>query len=132
MITVNQIYNNIINNLPNIYVTKYFERITEALPCVYIRESHSPIESATNLNFSDKQVRMYLYVEVYGEETEGIVEQVEAIMRNMGFLEELSEMIPNYDPSIERVSMRFQRVICDGDTILTLDGTDDNAEGENP
>jgi hypothetical protein len=35
----------------------------------------------------------------------------------MGFLEELSEMIPNYDPSIERVSMRFQRVICGGDTL---------------
>lgn len=129
MITVNQLYDALINKLDGIYVTKYYERITEALPCVYIRESHSPLRYATNIDFSDKQIRMYFYVEVYGEETEEIVERVETAMRELFFLEELSEMIPNYDPSIERVSMRFSRVICDGDTLV---GAEDDTEGENP
>lgn len=117
MITVNQIYDRIVTALDGIYVTKYYERITEQLPCVYVRESHSPIRSATSINLTDDQKRMYFYIEVYGENTEEIVETIEATMRGMGFLEELSEMIPNYNPSVERVSMRFQRVICGGDTL---------------
>ena len=117
MITVNQIYDRIVTALDGIYVTKYYERITEQLPCVYVRESHSPIYSATTIGLTDEQCRMYFYIEVFGEYTEEIVATIEATMRGMGFLEELSEMIPNYDPSIERVSMRFQRVICGGDTL---------------
>mgnify|MGYP003304703587 CR=1 FL=1 len=117
MITVNQIYDRIVTALDGIYVTKYYTRITEQLPCVYVRESHAPIHAATNIDFSDDQCRMYFYIEVYGEQTEEIVATIEATMRGMGFLEELSEMIPNYDPSIERVSLRFQRVICGGDTL---------------
>lgn len=129
MITVNQLYDAFISKFPDVFVTKYYTRITEALPCIYIRESHSPLRYATNIDFSDKQIRMYFYVEVYGEETEEIVERVETAMRELFFLEELSEMIPNYDPSIERVSMRFSRVICDGDTIVEIEG---DTEGENP
>ena len=117
MITVNQIYDRIVTALDGIYVTKYYARINEHLPCVYVRESHSPIYAATTLDMTDEQNRMYFYIEVYGENTEEIVATIEATMRGMGFLEELSEMIPNYDPSIERVSLRFQRVICGGDTL---------------
>ncbi len=129
MISVNQLYDTFISKFPDVFVTKYYTRINEALPCIYVRESHSPLKYATNIDFSDKQMRFYFYVEVFGEETEGLVDRIETAMREMGFLEELSEMIPNYDPSIERVSMRFSRVICDGDTILEIEG---DTEGENP
>lgn len=117
MITVNQIYDTLENALGGIYVTKYYHRINEQLPCVYFRESHSPLRSATTLDYSDEQKRLYCYIEVYGQEIDSIVETIEATMRGMYFIEELNEMIPNYDPSIERVSMRFQRIITGGDSL---------------
>ena len=54
---------------------------------------------------------------VYGYDIDEIVRTIEDTMSDMYFIEELNEMIPNYDPSIERVSMRFQRIICGGDTL---------------
>ena len=117
MITMNQIYDRLVTALDGVYVTRYYEEINRQLPCVYIRESHSPLYAATNLDFSDEQNRVYFYIEIYGRETDSIAQIIENTMRGMGFLEELSEMIPNYDPSIERISLRFQRVICGGDTL---------------
>ena len=117
MITVNQIYDTLDTALDGIYVTKYYNRINEQLPCVYFRESHSPLKRATDLDYTDEQIRLYCYIEVYGHDVDEIVLTIEETMRGMYFIEELNEMIPNYDPSVERVSMRFQRIICGGDTL---------------
>lgn len=117
MITVNQVYDRLYNALPNVYVTKYYNRITEHLPCVYFRESHNPVSRYTQLDFNDKQLRLVCYVEVYGYDTDAIVKTIEDTFREMFFMEELCEMIPNYNPDIERVSMRFQRIIAEGDSL---------------
>lgn len=117
MITVNQVYDTLVNALPNVYVTKYYNRINEQLPCVYFRESHNPVFRYIQLNRADQQMRLVVYIEVYGEGIDEIVQTVEDTFKQMFFIEELCEMIPNYDPSIERVSMRFQRIITGGDTL---------------
>lgn len=117
MITVNQVYDTLAKALPNVYVTKYYNRIQENLPCVYFRESHSPVSRYNQLDYADKQFRLVCYVEVYGYDIDAIVETIEDTFRGMFFLEELCEMIPNYNPDIERVSMRFQRIIAEGDTF---------------
>ena len=132
MITVNQIYDRLVESLPNVYVTKYYNRITETLPCVYFRESHSPVRRYTQLDYNDRQFRLVCYVEVFGHEIDELVATVEEIFKSMFFLEELAEMIPNYNPDIERVSMRFQRIITDGDELPTQEVSDGTEETGNP
>ncbi len=117
MITVNQVFDTLSKALPNVYVTKYYNRIQEDLPCVYFRESHNPVSRYTQLDFKDKQFRLVCYIEVYGYDTDAIVQTIEETFRSMFFIEELCEMIPNYNPDIERVSMRFQRIIAEGDEL---------------
>ena len=117
MITANQIYDTLANALDGVYTTKYYERIEEQLPCVYFRESHSTIRSSVDLSYQHEAVQMYCYIEVYGNDLDEIVNTIEATMKSMCFIEELNEMIPNYNPSVERISMRFGRVICEGDTL---------------
>lgn len=117
MITANQVYDTLANALDGVYTTKYYERIEEQLPCVYFRESHSTIRNTVDLDYQNEAVRMYCYIEAYGNSLDEIVTKIEATMKSMFFIEELNEMIPNYNPSIERISMRFTRVICGGDTL---------------
>lgn len=120
MITKNQIYTKLENALPTtVYCTQFYEVVPKSLPCVYFRASWSPIRRHTNLSYSDNQKRFYCYVEVYGNNIDSIVATVESAFKGMFFIEELCEMIPNYDPSIERVSMRFQRVITESDVLET-------------
>lgn len=117
MITVNQVYDTLVKALPGIYVTKYYNRIQENLPSVYFRESHNPVSRYVQMDFNDKQFRLVCYVEVYGYDTDEIVQTIESTFKGMFFMEELCEMIPNYNPDIERVSMRFQRIIAEGDSL---------------
>lgn len=115
MLTKNEIYTQLVNALPGVYCTQYYEKIPKQLPCVYFRESHSPVGRYITLNFDDEQIRMYCYVEVYGTDIDDIVGTIETTFKNMHFIEELSEMIPNYNPNVKRVSMRFQRIITGGE-----------------
>lgn len=128
MISVNEVYDTLAKALPNVYVTKYYNRITEQLPCVYFRESHSPVRRYNQLDYQDEQHRLVCYVEVYGYDTDDIVTTIESTFKSMYFLEELAEMIPNYDPDIERVSLRFQRIITDGDTLPAQEVSDNGTE----
>lgn len=122
MITVNQVYDTLENALDGVaYVTKYYARIPEQLPCVYFRESHNPVFKYIQMDRNDDQIRLVCYVEVYGYDIDSIVQTVEQTFKSMFFIEELAEMIPNYDPSIERMSLRFQRIITGGDTLGVLD-----------
>ena len=128
MISVNEVYDTLAKALPNVYVTKYYNRITEQLPCVYFRESHSPVRRYNQLDYQDEQHRLVCYVEVYGYDIDDIVKTIESTFKSMYFLEELAEMIPNYDPDIERVSLRFQRIITDGDTLPAQEVSDNGTE----
>lgn len=120
MITKNQVYTIMTQALPNtVYCTQYYEIVPKSLPCVYFRASWNPIIRHINLDYSDIQKRMVVYIEVYGTNIDSIVSSLETVFKSMYFVEELAEMIPNYDPSIERVSMRFSRVITDKDTLGT-------------
>ncbi len=118
MITKNDIYTELVSALgDDVYCTQYYEVVPQQLPCVYFRESHSPVLRYITLDMEDEQVRMYCYIEVYGTDIDDIVETIEQTFRGMGFIEELCEMIPNYRPEIERVSMRFQRILTGGNTL---------------
>ena len=118
MITVNQVYDALVKALPSgTYVTKYYNRINENLPCVYFRESHNPVSRYIDKDFANEQMRLVVYIEVFGRGIDSLVSTIESTFKSMFFIEELSEMIPNYDPSIERISMRFQRIIAGGDTL---------------
>lgn len=117
MVTKNEVYTKLTEYLSGVYCTQYYEPIPKELPCVYFRESHSRIARYVTLEMDDEQLRMICYVEVYGQEIDEIVEKVEKAFRDMNFIEELNEMIPNYNPTIERVSMRFQRIITGGSTL---------------
>lgn len=119
MVSKNEVYTYLTESIKTdgVYFTQYYEVIPKALPCVYFRTSHSPIRSNLTLKNTDEQLRMYCYIEVYGQNIDGLVEDIEAVFRQIHFVEELCEMIPNYDPEIERVSMRFMRVITGGNTL---------------
>lgn len=117
MITKNEIYTRMVEALPGIYCTQYYEKIPKQLPCVYFRESHSPVGRYITLDMTDEQIRMYCYVDVYGDDIDGIVETIENTFRGMHFIEELAEMIPNYDPDVKRVSLRFGRILTGGNTL---------------
>lgn len=110
MIGRDDIFDYIANNV-NAYCTNYYEVVPKSLPCVYVRFSWNPIRRYINLDFTDEQIRAYAYIEVYGNNIDGTVAEVERVMREMYFVEELAEQVQNYDPSLERVSMRFCRVI---------------------
>lgn len=127
MITVNQVFDTLSKALPNVYVTKYYNRITEQLPCVYFRESHNPVFRYTDFDMANEQMRLVCYVEVFGYDIDSIVATVEQTFKEMFFIEELCEMIPNYNPDIERMSLRFQRIIAGGDTL----GNENQGNGEN-
>lgn len=114
MITKNEVYTTLTEALPGVYCTQYYEPIPKELPCVYFRESHSQVRRYVTLNYDDEQIRMVCYVDVYGQNIDEIVTAVENAFRSMCFIEDLNEMVPNYNPEIERVSMRFQRIITGG------------------
>ena len=117
MITKNEIYTRMTEALPGVYCTQYYEKVHENLPCVYFRESHSPVKRYTTLDLTDEQVRFYCYIDVFGQNIDELVTEIETVFREMKFIEELSEMIPNYDPEVERVSMRFCRILTGGNTL---------------
>ena len=117
MISKNQIYTALTNALSGVYCTQYYEEIPQALPCVYFRESHAPVSANIDLDLADEQLHRFVYIEVYGSNLDSLVSDIESAMKTLKFTEELCEMIPNYDPTIERVSMRFTRVIGGGDTL---------------
>ncbi len=116
MITKNQVYDYIANHV-DAYVTGYYEVVPKSFPCVYVRFSWNPMRRHITLDFTDEQVRAYAYIEVYGQNIDSTVLEVENVMRQMFFVEELAEQVPNYDPSVERVSMRFCRVITGQDSL---------------
>ena len=110
MITRNDIFDYIANHV-DAYCTNYYEVVPKSFPCVYVRFSWNPIKRYVNLDFTDEQIRAYAYIEVYGQNIDETVAQVESVMKEMYFVEELAEQVQNFDPSLERVSMRFMRVI---------------------
>ena len=116
MITKNQIYDYIECHV-TAYCTRYYEVVPKSLPCVYIRFSWNPMRRHITLNFDDEQIRCYAYIEVYGNNIDSTVAEIESVMRAMHFVEELAEDVPNYDPTLERVSMRFCRVLTGQDTL---------------
>ena len=124
MISINQVYDTLEKALDGVYVTKYYNRIPEQLPCVYFRESHNPVFKYIQFDRNDEQIRLVCYVEVFGYDIDSIVATVEQTFKQMYFIEELAEMVPNYDPSVERMSMRFQRIIAGGDTLGNEDQGD--------
>ena len=119
MITRNEVFNYIATKV-NAYCTGYYEVVPKSFPCVYVRFSWNPMRRYIALDFTDEQVRAYAYIEVYGQNIDATVLEVESVMKEMNFVEELAEQVPNYDPSVERVSMRFCRVITGQDSLPAL------------
>lgn len=120
MITKNQVFTRLTeysDKLSNVYATQYYEQVPQSLPCLYFRETHSPISRFKDLNCEDEQYKMFVYVELYGNNLESLCTEVEKAMKSMKFYEDNCQNLPNTTPSIERISMRFQRVITESSTL---------------
>lgn len=116
MVTKNEIFDYISRNL-DCYCTRYYEVVPKQMPCVYVRFSWSPIRRNITLDMTDEQTRAYVYIEVFGQGIGDLVSEVEGIMKDIYFVEELAEDVQNFDPSYERVSMRFMRTLTGGNTL---------------
>lgn len=117
MVTKNEVYTRLTESLNGIYCTQYYEPIPKEMPCVYFRESHARIPRYVTFDMDEEVIRMVCYVDVYGQDIDEIVTTIEDAFREMKFIEELNEMVPNYKHDIERVSMRFGRIITGGNTL---------------
>lgn len=121
----NDVYTNLAQNINTqvrpVKFTQTYELVPDFLPCVYFRESHSVIAQDISLEGTPTEDST-VYIEVYavqnGEPTsEDIALEIEALMPLYGYTEQRCEPIDNADPTIERVSMTFNRVISRGDVI---------------
>lgn len=93
-----------------------YELVPNFLPCVYFRESHSVVTH--DLPFGGEVEDSTVYLEVYSiNDPDGIVKDIETHMSSLGYIERECLLIDNADPTIERVSMTFNRVIARGDMI---------------
>ena len=93
-----------------------YELIPQKLPCIYFRESHSIV--AHDLPFGGEVEDSTIYIEVYSTTNcEPMVKEIEELMSPIGYNETNCTLVDNADPTIERVSMVFNRVISRGDTI---------------
>ena len=117
MITKNEVYTYMSDHL-DAYCTQFYEVIPKSLPCVYFRETHAPVRKNITLALDDQQLRMVIFLEVSGLNIGGLIEDIEAVFREMGFVEELCQMDQNFSASEERWNMRFSRIVC-GDEPLT-------------
>ena len=96
--------------------TQTYELVPPFLPCVYFREAHSVV--AHDLPFGGDVENSTVYIEVYSiDNPDGIVKEIETKMALLGYEEQNCELVNNADPTIERVTMTFYRVIGRGDVI---------------
>lgn len=117
MITKNQVFTYLSENI-DAYCTQYYEVIPKSLPCVYFRETHAPVRKNITLALDDEQLRMVIYLEVTGQGIDDLLSDIEAVFREMKFVEELCQMEQNFNAEEERWNMRFSRIVA-GDEPLT-------------
>lgn len=129
MVSINQIYDTIESavNLVGrpVYCASKREPIPESFPACYIVEDdHSFIRSAIPLNFSDAPLTRNFSVEVYSSLTNGalteareIMDDVEEVMMQLGFIETYCGQTNNADPSVTRIVGRFTRVFGANDPL---------------
>lgn len=123
MITGNEVYTHLENDIASFeaYCTQGYDRVPKSLPCVFFNEERHRGRSRVTLDYSDKQVVSTVNIEVYGYgNIRPLVDAIEDSMNGMYYIEEMCMKVDNADPDINRYSMRFSRVICEGD-VLTED-----------
>lgn len=123
MITVNEVYTNLVNAVetayPDFYCTRSYEPVPRSLPCLYFREFHYRPRGSITLSYNDEVHNSSIYVELYMTEADdinGIIELIESTMNGMYYIEEMCTQLNNIDPTLERYSLRFFRKLCKGDT----------------
>lgn len=132
MITVNQIYNYIVDAITeersDLYCASRLEPIPERFPSVQIVElNHIPIQNRISLDFKDMPMRRDFEVHVFSNlkngalsEARSIMTDVEEAFRSAFFVETYCGQANNADVSVIHMVARFTRNIGDGDS-LTLD-----------
>lgn len=116
----NDIYTNLENYINTqerpVRFTQTYELVPNFLPCVYFRESH--YVTAHEIPFGSGVEDSTVYLNVYSvTNPDGIVKDIETRMASLGYIERECMLVDNADPTIERVSMTFNRVIARGEMI---------------
>lgn len=129
MITRNAVYTRIVKavraSYPNCYYSGRNEPVPPSLPAVYAREIgyFQPPENVT-LENDDEQYQSTFEVQVFsnlqaGAETEGygIMNVVQGVMRELGYILDMLEPMPNADTAIFRLIGRWHRHIGGADEL---------------
>lgn len=113
-----------------VYCASRFEPIPEEFPACFLYEiGKTDVETAVTLDFTEKVKFVTWEVQVFSNsvndavsEANGIMDRVEVAFRDMKFLETFCSEMTTGDPSVYRIVARFERTICDADTIPTQEG----------
>jgi len=117
------IYTNVTNAVktayPSVYRSAKYELKAEKYPAIYVvKVASNRTYEGTDLNFSDDQHRVTYQVDVYTSGAkamsiaEGIMEVAENAFSQMFFRMSSCAPMSNIDPSIYRMTARFDRIIC--------------------
>lgn len=131
--TRNAIYNyaeSIVNTEQTpVYCASRYEPIPEEFPACFMYEiGKNDVERYVTLDFSEKVKFVTWEVQVSSNSTDDaitesteIMARVEQAFRNMKFLETFCSEMTTGDPSIYRIVARFERTVCDSDTLPETD-----------
>ena len=108
-----------------VYCTSRREPVPESFPAFHLYElGHQDIRSSVTLKSTDEAKTVQFEAQVFSNLTHGaqdeafdIMEDAEAALKRLGFMETFCSPIENADPSIFRIVARFERVIGSGDEM---------------
>ena len=120
----NYIYEQVNTTSRPVYITGRIEPIPPSFPAIYLvqlsTEDYAP---ALNLLSTDSARRVVWEAQIFTNKTTGavdeaheIMEDVSAAFKNIGFQLTYCYPVENADPSIYRLVMRVERLVCGGDT----------------
>lgn len=123
MITKQDVFDSLTKDLyatyPNIKVYNKRNLVVETLPCVWAKELDDP-DTAITLNGVRGRISQF-EIQVFSEtnqELYRIVKTCKDTMHNMFYQCSMSQELDNRDDlKINRHYMRFNRIICDKDTL---------------
>lgn len=122
MITSNEVFTKLHDALNtdglSVFCTTTHDPLAPELPCMYYRETHyRPTESIT-LDYDDEVISSTVYIELYDtNDLQELVKVVEDAMNEMHYIETNCIQIDNADPTIERYTLTFTRIICGADSF---------------
>jgi len=127
-----QVTNAVRTQYPSCYRSGKFEMVAEHFPAIYVVKTNAERTlGGLNLVYGDNQHRVTYQVDVYttGENemttAEAIISLVENAFSNLYFRMTYCQPTQNIDPTVYRITARFERILCGNELTPTIN-TEDN------